>query len=456
MTKRARAATAEREEAALLALARRGAETRFGREHDFARIDGAAGFRARAPTRPLADFAPWFARAKDGAANELWPGRPIGWRTLPGPLADEIAVPVTRASEAVRRRRARATWRACFAEIGRLRRRAGLVRIEGPAPDRGRDPLRPSWQWLARPFRVDLSLADEGGLADVARVLARRDLAALSAHPAWLLLLIDSVERLAQRPVREVWPSWRACFSGGAPLAPYRAVLEHRAGAGLAFFDTSVGARGLLPLVPASGAADAFSFAAVGAVAELEAPDGARCFWPEAEPGVVYRIVLTTPAGLWAAATGDRVRRLRNDPAAFALLPGRRLDAGGAGVWSADLAAALAEASLRHAADVADFVVCFAPPERGRVVGRLVWHVAFAGMPPDLAAFAAALDDELSARHEGFAVHRRHERPVGPSLVRLVARDVFAAWRRARGSTTARLCRPSAAAALLSLANRAE
>ena len=60
----------------LLRLLRRAAGTRFGREHGFAEVRSPEEFRERVPVQDYASMLPFLERARDGAADETWPGVP--------------------------------------------------------------------------------------------------------------------------------------------------------------------------------------------------------------------------------------------------------------------------------------------------------------------------------------------------------------------------------------------
>ena len=81
---------------ALLArILRTHADTRFGREHGYARLTTAEAFRDAVPARDHADLRPWIDAAAGGAAAVLTPGRPTAFLPTSGTTSGSKLIPWT-------------------------------------------------------------------------------------------------------------------------------------------------------------------------------------------------------------------------------------------------------------------------------------------------------------------------------------------------------------------------
>jgi hypothetical protein len=309
----------------LLDLVRRAGTTRFGRDHDFRRMRRVEDFRRLVPLRRpaelwqqygqpllphLTDAARPGAKCANGQAQHAPPGvsplllaahRQAAWTALAMVLG-------ARPRARLFRGRILLVGSAAAApgglEDGVLRDTPALLRpyLLGPQPETGGDPLlRLARQAACLPVTC---LVGEAG-----RVLQ------FCAH----LRELTGRDRAVG-----VWPDLTAVLYLGAPPAPERARVAEAVGTApggdpvlhletwfrpegtLAVEDPR---HGLPRLLPDHGLYFEFVPAAE---ADCVAPT--RHGLGEAEPGVPYEIVLTSPAGWWACRTGLTVCFEHRDP----------------------------------------------------------------------------------------------------------------------------------------------
>jgi hypothetical protein len=235
----------------------------------------------------------------------------------------------------------------------------------------------------------------------------RRDVRVLVGSPARALVLVDRVERLAGRPIREVWPSWRGFVHGGVDFAPYAETWARRVGRDLVLVESW---RGL-----AVGDGDG-SLALVldRAYFELES-DGRRLGVHEAEVGVPYRLHVTC-GDLQARATGDVVRFTSVRPPRIVVESGRfALDAFGERLTGEAL-----EGAVSAAGGARGFAVEPEFPTVSEPRGRHLWRIECEVPPADLDAFARAIDAALQAASADYRAHRKDDALILPPRVRLV------------------------------------
>jgi hypothetical protein len=424
---------------------RRAAGTRFGRDHGFGGVRSPEEFRERVPAQDYESMRPFFERARDGAADETWPGVPEAFAvtgsskhfphtrsSLRSALAgggDALSAYVARAGD-------RHVLRASVAFLGGS---AKLGRFDSGIPWGDNTGVveqgAPAWmRAFRRPSAEVLALADwREKLAAAAKELARTDVRVLVGLPSWALLLLDAVEEEAGAAIRDVWPSWKGFLHGGVAFAPYAATYRRRAGAGIVFVDCYAATQGgvlavqdrdgdpSLALLPDRNVY--FEFAPVDEPARRVGVEAVEVDRP-------YLIHVTTDAGLWGYRIGDVVRFTSARPPRL-LVEGRRepfLNAFGEHVSQEELERAVAEAATKHGAEIREFAVQPEYPDARASRGRHAWLVEFGVPPMDLAEFAATIDAALLGGNPDYRAHRAGDRQLLPPIVRPVSQGTFAAW----------------------------
>lgn len=85
----------------LAAILRRNSGTRFGKEHGFAKIRGAADYQRHVPIRQWMDFAPYVDAVVEGEPGVLTKERPFFFHRTSGTTGKPKMIPVTRRCEAL-------------------------------------------------------------------------------------------------------------------------------------------------------------------------------------------------------------------------------------------------------------------------------------------------------------------------------------------------------------------
>ena len=84
------------QERLLMRLVRRAAETRFGREHDFAAVRSVRDYQARVPLRSYEEFKPYWDRLFAGERHVTWPGRIRYFPITSGTTSGNKLIPLSR------------------------------------------------------------------------------------------------------------------------------------------------------------------------------------------------------------------------------------------------------------------------------------------------------------------------------------------------------------------------
>jgi hypothetical protein len=333
---------AETQERELLALVRRAASTRFGRDHHFASIRSVQDFQNRVPVRRYEDswIAYWKAEFPE-LKDCTWPGT-IPYFALTAGTTTGVTKYIP-CSRAMLDANFRAAQDLLFHHLlnrpmsrilgGKAFILGGSTNLKEEGPGiysgdlSGIEANEIPW-WLQPyvfPPRELALLADWKEKIDkLARLSLEEDIRAISGTPNWLLMLFDKLAEL--RPdmeprLRNYYPQLEMLVHGGVDFKPYarrfaellegsRAELREVYPASEAFI--AIADRG-----PGEGLrliVDNSVFFEFVPAKELNTANPSRHWLGNAEPGIDHAVVVSTCAGAWAYVLGDTVQFLEFDP----------------------------------------------------------------------------------------------------------------------------------------------
>jgi len=446
-------------------LLRRAAATRFGRDHDLARIGDHHAFRQAVPLRRYEDFwAGYWQPAFPNLVDVSWPGRIPFFAASSGTTTGATKfIPVTR--EMIRSNR-----QAGLDLLGHHLRQHPDSRVFG-----GRNLLLGGSTDLAERapgvYSGDLSgiaaatvprwaraftypPADIARLTDWTEKMARlaedapnADIRSISGTPSWLLLFFDELARRhPERGARlaQLFPNLDLVIHGGVNFAPYRArFAEWLEGSRAETREVYAASEGFIAGADRGEGEGMrvnldngifYEFVPVG---EVDAAQPTRHWIADIETGIDYAPVLTTCAGLWAYIVGDVVRFVSRDPPRL-LVTGRlsyTLSAFGEHLTGEEVEGAVTAAAQAIDAGVRDFSAGALYPEKLGDIGGHLFIVEFErSLTADqLAHFAETLDRDLIARNLDYEAHRAGGFGMRPPGILVIRPGGFAEWMRRRG-----------------------
>jgi hypothetical protein len=453
----------------LLRLVRYAQHTRFGRDHDFARIRGVADYQRRVPLRDYEAFWSEYWRGPFPYLRQTtWPDHIPYFALSSGTTTGTTKyIPLSRQMLASNQQAAFTTLALSLAAFpgtplftGRLFFLGGSTDLQdfstpGTQPAARRLVLGGDLSGittceaspLVRPYTyppVEVALVKDW--EKKMRMLAEQSVALpitmLSGVPSWLLVLFEQLRQITGRDtIAEVWPGLRLVIHGGTRFDPYRLLFQRLLGspnirlvetypASEGFVATEDPRYGLLRLIP-----DHNLFYEFVPVAELESPQPTRHTVADLEVGVQYALVLTNCAGLWSYQIGDTVCFERRDPPLLRFTGRTKyfLSAFGEHLISEEVEKAVAGAAEATGAAVVEFHVGPVFPETAGTPGRHRFLIEFAEPPVDLRRFSSELDAALCRSNEDYEAHRRGDLTMRAPEVCAVRRGGFAQWMRSVG-----------------------
>lgn len=462
--RRARRDPAATQARTLQRLVAAAAQTRFGRDHDFAGIRTLADFQARVPLRTFEAFdAAYFAPAFPRLDNVTWPGVIPYFALTSGTTSGRTkAIPVSRAM-------LRANVRAAFGLLGdhvRLNPQSrvlggrnfmlgGSVAMRELAPGIASGDLSgiarlTTPRWAAGLVYPPLEEALDDDWDMRMDRLARHSLGApirsIAGTPSWLLLFFERVAALAGRghDISAIYPELALMIYGGMSFAPYREVFAAWfPRGGVDWREAYAASEGFVASAdrgPGEGMRlhlDNGLFFEFVPLEDLALAAPRRYVVGSAPPGE-YALVLSTCAGLWAYVVGDVVEFLPGAPPRVRVT-GRTayyLSAFGEHLSGGEIERAVLAAAGAIGATLGEYAVAPLYPAGEERRGRHLFVVELSAGPPAAQAaetFAQVLDNTLSAGNEDYETHRRGDVQLAPPDVAFVPPGAFAGWMRARG-----------------------
>lgn len=454
------------QEAELLKLLRRAADTTFGRDHGFSKISSVKDFQARVPLRRYEDFwEAYWEKPFPTLTDVSWPGT-IPYFAVTSGTTKGVTKYIP-CSAAMNKSNIRASLDILVHHVtarpqSRLMAGRGFVlggstALTVHAPGIRSGDLSgiaaaevPRW---ARPRYFpprDLALiADwEEKMARLAPASLEAQITSVSGTPSWLLIFFDALHAL--RPdlphrLASYYPDLELVVHGGIGFEPYQrqfeALLE---GSHAELREVYAASEGFIATADrGSGEGmrvnlDTGLFFEFVPLDELESPNPTRHWIADAEPGVNYALVLSSCAGVWSYVVGDTVRLVDRDPPRL-LVTGRTaymLSAFGEHLIGEEIEHAIATAADEIGEMVADFSVGALFPKAKGELGRHLYIVEFGETLPGndkLAAFAKTLDAALCETNEDYAAHRAGGFGLHSPRVHAVPHGSFAGWMKKRG-----------------------
>lgn len=353
---RAQAAPVQTQERVLRQLLRTAADTRFGREHGFARIQTIADYQKQTPIRRYEDFAPLWQEAVAGRRDVTWPGRiPFFALTSGTTTGSSKAMPVSR-------QMVKYNIRSGISLLAKVRPWLGPRLLAGPTLYFGGcTRLRPLGAALAgdasgiasrhvprfaRRYRLpEPRIADldhwETKVEQIVKNYLDAPVQLFVGLPSWSLILFRKLidhARNQNRPVEtisEIWSNLKAFVHFGMAADPYRTAFSQLFGEPIPLFNTYSSSEAGMTAIQAHPndptmhmELDNGVFYEFVPLEQIGRPNPDRLTLDQVEIGPAYAIILTTASGIWAYDLGDAVRFTSLNPPGiiFASRTGRQLN----------------------------------------------------------------------------------------------------------------------------------
>jgi len=409
---------AQTQQSVFEAIISKAAKTRFGEDHGFDRIKTHSDFVKQVPIRDYEGLKDYIVLIKEGAANVLWPGKPLYFAKTSGTTSGTKYIPISKDSISNHISGARDALLNYVYQTGKssfldkkliflsgsptLEKIAGIHtgRLSGIAnhhvPGYLRSNQLPS-------FGTNCIEDWEEKVEHIIDETINQEMSLISGIPPWVQMYFDRIQERTGKNIKDIFPHFSLFVYGGVNFEPYRKKLFDAIGKkvdsielfpaseGFFAFQDLPGKEGLLLLLN-SGIFYEFIPAE-----EYHNQHPTRLTIGEVEVGKNYALIINSNAGLWGYSIGDTVKFLSKNPYRL-VVTGRIkhfISAFGEHVIGEEVEKALKETLLYHPeVSISEFTV--APqvtPEEG--LPHHVWLIEFSTPPANLPAFERRLDQSL-------------------------------------------------------------
>ena len=437
-------------------IIRRGCDTQFGIDHDFANIKSYEDFKQRVPVQDYEGLKTYFDRVVAGESNVLWPGRPRYFAKTSGTTSGVKYIPITSDSLPNHFGSAKNALFNYFGQTGKGKWLDGKIIFLSGSPSlddtngvpTGRlsgisNHLVPDWVKRSQMPSYETNCIDawEEKLDKIVEETLHQKMTLISGIPPWVQMYYERLlEASGKSTIKEIFPDFSMFVYGGVNYEPYRAKLEELVGGQVDSVEIYPASEGFLAFQDIPGERGMFLNVASGLffefipVNELGNEHPTRLRLHDVQCGVNYLLILNTNAGLWGYNIGDTVEFVSTNPYRI-IVTGRvkhYISAFGEHVIGKEVDEAMQLTCKALDIRVVEFTVApqVTPSEGGLPYHE--WWVEFDEIPADLDRFAQFLDREM-VKQNIYYDDLIQGSVLKPLVIRVLKRDSFRAYMKAQG-----------------------
>ena len=404
------------------ALVRKAAQTNFGEDHNFDRINTHADFVNNVPVRDYEALKPYVEKVVSGNENILWPGKPLYFAKTSGTTSGAKYIPITAESIQYQVAASRDAILNYIEETGHssfvdgkmiflqgspeMQEKNGiqLGRLSGISahyvPNYLQKNRLPSWETNC--------IEDwETKVATIVEETINEDMTVIAGIPSWVQMYFEKLNARSHKKVGELFKNFQLFIYGGVNYEPYRAKFENLIGRkvdsielfpaseGFFAYQNSQREKGMLLLLN-SGIFYEFIKAD-----EFFEQDAKRITIKDVELHVNYVMIISTNAGLWAYNLGDTIQFISLKPYKI-IVSGRIkhfISAFGEHVIAKEVEEAMQYAIAETDARVNEFTVAPQIVPQHNELPFHEWLVEFEKEPSDMSKFKKLLDVRLQKQN---------------------------------------------------------
>ena len=226
-------------------LIEKGRETKFGKDHDFKKIQTHQNFIKNVPVRDYEELKPYVNLVVDGSSDILWPGKPLYFAKTSGTTSGAKYIPITKESIKNQVEASRNAILTYIEETGRadfvdgkmiflqgspeLTEKNGiqLGRLSGISahyvPNSLQKHRLPSWEtnciedWETKVNTIVEETKDE-------------NMTVIAGIPSWVQMYFEKLKEKTNRNIGDLFPNFELFIYGGVNYEPYRKKFEELIG----------------------------------------------------------------------------------------------------------------------------------------------------------------------------------------------------------------------------------
>lgn len=402
-------------------LLQKAANTKFGKDHQFASIQSYADFKTNIPVRDYEGLRTYIEAAVNGESDVCWPGRPLYWAKTSGTTSGVKYIPITKESIPFHINSARNALLCYIAETGNSKFVDGkLIFLSGsPEMDKKNGVFTGRLSGIVNhhvpqylrtnqlPSYPTNCIDDwEEKVRAIVDETYHQNMRLISGIPPWVQMYFDLLMQKSGKTIGELFPDFSVFVYGGVNFEPYRARIEQSIGRKIDTIETYPASEGFIAyqdtqtekgLLLLTNNQMFYEFIPVD---EFFNENPTRISLKDVELDKNYAIILNTNAGLFGYNIGDTVKFVSLNPYRI-VVSGRIkhfISAFGEHVIGEEVEFALMSVAKKYGIEVIEFTV--APqvnPEAGLPYHE--WFVEFANEPANMEQFAVEVDQAMQLKN---------------------------------------------------------
>ncbi|SDE78026.1 GH3 family domain-containing protein [Cellulophaga baltica] len=396
--------------------------TNFGKDHNFEAIRDHGDFVKNVPIRDYEELKPYVEKVVGGAADILWPNKPIYFAKTSGTTSGAKYIPITESSIKHQVEASRNAILNYIEETGNadfvngkmiflqgspvLTEKNGvkLGRLSGISahyvPNYLQKNRLPSWETNC--------IEDwDTKVNTIVEETIHEDMTVIAGIPSWVQMYFEKLNTVGNKKVGDLFKNFNLFIYGGVNYEPYRAKFENLIGRKVDSIELFPASEGFFAYQNSQKEKGMLLLLNSGVFYEFVKSDEffeehpKRITIKDVEVGVNYVMIISTDAGLWAYNLGDTIQFISLKPYKI-IVSGRIkhfISAFGEHVIGKEVESAMQKAIEETDARVNEFTVA---PQITPELNELPYHewfIEFEKEPTDLAKFIAILDLELQQQN---------------------------------------------------------
>ncbi|WP_295182201.1 GH3 auxin-responsive promoter family protein [uncultured Christiangramia sp.] len=403
-------------------LLKKGANTKFGKDHDFQNINNHQDFSKQVPVRDYEELKNYMDLMVSGEENVLWPGKPLYYAKTSGTTSGAKYIPLTKDSMPTHIEAARNAILCYIHDTGNSKFVDGkMIFLQGSPELQEKNGVKlgrlsgivahyvPGYLQKNRMPSWETNCIDdwETKVDAIVEETVQEDMSVISGIPSWVQMYFERLIDKTGKKVGEIFPNFDLFIYGGVNYEPYRAKFEKLIGRRVDSIELYPASEGFFAFQDKQNVHGMLLQLNSGIFYEFIEADKffeenpARLLLKDVQIGVNYVMIISSTAGLWAYNIGDTIQFTSVKPYRV-IVSGRIkhfISAFGEHVIAKEVEEALQEAVKDTQAAISEFTVAPQISPDNDELPYHEWFIEFEKEPQDLDHFAGVIDRAMQQQN---------------------------------------------------------
>jgi len=403
-------------------LLKKGANTKFGKDHDFQNINNHQDFSKQVPVRDYEELKNYMDLMVSGEENVLWPGKPLYYAKTSGTTSGAKYIPLTKDSMPTHIEAARNAILCYIHDTGNSKFVDGkMIFLQGSPELQEKNGVKlgrlsgivahyvPGYLQKNRMPSWETNCIDdwETKVDAIVEETVQEDMSVISGIPSWVQMYFERLIDKTGKKVGDIFPNFDLFIYGGVNYEPYRAKFEKLIGRRVDSIELYPASEGFFAFQDKQNVHGRLLQLNSGIFYEFIEADKffeenpARLLLKDVQIGVNYVMIISSTAGLWAYNIGDTIQFTSVKP--FRVIVSGRIkhfiSAFGEHVIAKEVEEALQEGVKDSQASISEFTVAPQISPDNDELPYHEWFIEFEKEPQDLDHFAGVIDKAMQQQN---------------------------------------------------------